>query len=76
MSTAIAEPVLVPETGPMICRRGTGERSCCQGRPIPTCDGILVPARIGQRDMFMCSKCNLTHDKVMVNGKPHYGAVL
>lgn len=73
---AIAEPVPVPETGPMTCRRGAGQRSCCQGREIPTCDGALVPARIGQSDMFMCSKCNLTHDQVVVDGKTLYGAVL
>lgn len=72
---AICEPVLLVE--PMTCRRGTGSRTSCQGQPIPTCDGILQDAIIGASlKALSCSKCGLTHDKIMINGVLHYGAML
>ena len=71
----ICEPVLATE--PLTCRRGTGSRTFCQGQPIPTCDGILKPTIIGKSThIFACSKCGLTHDKVLINGVLHYGAML
>lgn len=74
-SWVICEPVPVVE--PMTCRRGTGSRSTCQGQPIPTCDGVLKPAVIGESTKVLaCTKCGLTHDKVLIGDVAHYGALL
>lgn len=74
-SFVICEPILV--SGPMTCRRGTGSRTSCQGQAIPTCDGILQDAVIGNSmKVLACSKCGLTHDTVVINGVKHYGAML
>jgi hypothetical protein len=71
----ICEPVLIPASGVMTCRRGQGQRTF-QGQKPPTCGGIVGPAKIGNRDGFCCNLCGLTHDKIAVNGVPSYGAVL
>ena len=69
----IGEPIAI--SGPMICRRGTGSRSMCQGQAVPTCDGILKPFE-DVEGMYSCGKCGMTHATLEVNGEKRYGAVL
>jgi hypothetical protein len=60
----------------MRCRRGIGLGAFVQGQPVPRCDGTLGPSRTEVPDTLSCSKCGLTHSKIMLNGVQHYGAVL
>lgn len=64
MEHVIAEPVLA--SGPITCRRGTGSRGSVQGQPVPRCDGIVIPS----------PTLGLVHEKIVMNGVQHYGAVL
>lgn len=70
----VAEPVQI--SGPMTCRRGRGQRTECQGQPIPTCDGVIISGMIGMRKGFLCSKCRLSHGIIALNGIAFYGALL
>lgn len=75
MEHVIAEPILA--SGPMTCRRGTGSRASVQGQPVPRCDGIVKPSpMLGWSDRLECTVCGLVHEKLVMNGVQHYGAVL
>lgn len=75
MEHVIAEPVVV--SGSMTCRRGTGSRASIQGQPVPRCDGIVMPSPVrGWNGRLACASCGLVHEKVVMNGVQHYGAVL
>lgn len=69
----VRQPIMA--TNPMRCRRGAG-LGTFQGQTALGCDGLLGPSLTGTSDLLSCTKCGLTHSKIMVNGVQHYGAVL
>lgn len=71
----ICEPVQVPASGIMTCRRGQGQRTF-QGQKPPTCDGRVEPKVIHQRNVLACDKCGLVHAGDSKDGVLYYGAVL
>lgn len=72
----ICEPIPIPKTGVLTCRRGQGSRTF-QGQKPPTCEGLVKPRNGDWKSVILaCEKCRLTHATVNKDGVMHYGAVL
>lgn len=74
----LCEPVPIPASGVMTCRRGQGQRTF-QGQKPPTCDGVLEqkPKVAGMLVSFLsCNKCGLSHATGEKDGTKIYGSLL
>ncbi|MGI0149753.1 MAG: hypothetical protein ACREDF_09525 [Thermoplasmata archaeon] len=73
------EPCSSIDDSPILCRRGTGSRTMCQGQKIPTCDGNLAVAPDSSMAFpitVYCPKCVLAHMFFVQNEELLYGALL
>lgn len=71
----VCEPIPIPPSGVMTCRRGQGQRTF-QGQKPPVCDGVVELAVQDDLLSLCCNMCRLRHEKLVVRDVLHYGSVL